>query len=63
MSAERVLAVTWLPLSRAALCLNDETVFDVEEAVCPVCGSATFALLGRWLQGRRHSKSNLTGRK
>lgn len=49
---ERVLAVAWLPLDRAAVCLNDETVFDVGEGTCPRCGGETFALLARWLQER-----------
>ena len=52
MSDERVLAVVWLSLFRAALCLDDETVFDVEEGACPVCGGESFALLARWLQER-----------
>lgn len=50
MSDER--AVTWLPLSRAAFCLNEEAVFDLAERACPVCGSQTFVLLARWLQER-----------
>ena len=52
MSPERVLAAVWLPLERAALCLDDETVFDLEQQECPTCGSASFALLARWLQER-----------
>lgn len=52
MSEERVLAVVWLPLDHAALCADDETVFDVEEGACPVCGGESFALLARWLQER-----------
>ena len=52
MSAPRVLACVWLPLQRAALCLNDETVFDVEQRECPICGSRTFSMLARWLAER-----------
>lgn len=60
MSDERVLAVTWLPLARAALCLScdAETVFDIENGECPACGSPTFALLARWLQERKVSVSD-----
>ena len=46
----RSFARTWLPLARAALCLNDETIFDVREARCPVCGQDAFVLITRWLQ-------------
>ncbi len=50
----RVLAVTWLPLSRAALCINEhEAIFDVSEGRCPACASENFVLLGKWLAGRR----------
>jgi len=49
----RVLASVWLPLQRAALCLDDETVFPVEDQACPMCGGETFVLLARWLQARQ----------
>ena len=52
VSAPRVLASVWMPLSRAAMCLEDETVFDVGEGQCPVCGSEHFVLLTRWLTER-----------
>ncbi len=48
----RVLAVTWLLLSRAALCLNDEAIFDLSEGRCPACASEHFVLLARWLAER-----------
>lgn len=53
MSEARVLAAVWIPLARAALCLNDETVFDLEQQECPTCGGASFALLARWLVEHR----------
>jgi hypothetical protein len=48
----RVLASTWLPLEFAALCLDDETVFDLRERECPACGATTWALLATWLKER-----------
>ena len=53
MSEANVLAAIWVPLSRAALCLNDETVFDVGDGACPQRDGEHFALLARWLQERR----------
>lgn len=41
---------TWIPLDRAALCLDDEAVFDVSDGECPSCGGAQFMLLVHWLQ-------------
>ena len=54
MSEPRVLASAWIPLGRAAVCLNDdcETVFDVTEQTCPRCASAHCGLLTRWLTER-----------
>ena len=49
----RVLAVTWLPLEFAALCLDDETVFDIRDGACPMCDRTTWAPLAKWLQERR----------
>ena len=49
MSLPRVLARVWVPLQRAALCLSDETIFDIQERECPICGSRHFAMLARWL--------------
>jgi hypothetical protein len=40
-------------LSFAALCLSDETVFDMRDRVCPVCGSETWHPLAAWLRENR----------
>lgn len=45
----RVLAVVWLPLSRAALCLGDETIFDLAERCCPTCGDTHLVSLAAFL--------------
>lgn len=50
MSGELVHGV--IPLDRAALCLDDETIFHVEDAACPRCASPTFVLLAPWLSAR-----------
>jgi hypothetical protein len=55
MSEPRIVAHVWIPLSRAALCLTwpGETVFDVTDLRCPVCGdSEHFALVSPWLSER-----------
>lgn len=52
MSEPRVLASIWMPLSRAAMCLDCESVFDLGEGQCPACGSEHFVLLTRWLTER-----------
>ncbi len=40
----------WIPLSYAAVCLDEEVVFDVRNGVCPTCSrSASWVLLSRWL--------------
>ena len=57
MNEPRVLASTWIALDRAALCLNDETIFPVDYQVCPVCGRTTFVLLARWLHKRQGGRS------
>jgi anaerobic ribonucleoside-triphosphate reductase len=36
-----------LPLSRAVLCVDCETVFRVERKDCPSCGSKSFVVLAR----------------
>jgi len=35
-----------IPLDRAVLCLNCETVFEVTERACPVCCSEIFLNIG-----------------
>ena len=57
MNEPRVLASTWIALDRAALCLNEETIFPVEDQACPVCGGTTFVLLARWLHKRQGGRS------
>ena len=49
----RVLANIWLPLEFAALCLDDETVFDLRDGACPTCNSAAWAPMAKWLGERR----------
>lgn len=55
MSEPRILARVFLPLSHAALCLTcpEETIFDVSDLRCPVCGDGEhFALVSTWLSER-----------
>ena len=56
MSETRVLAVAWVPLEQAALCVSCETVFNVQDQTCPACGHDTFALLARWLCEHRAAR-------
>jgi hypothetical protein len=42
-------SVVSIPLNRAAICLNDETVFPVAAQLCPVCGWASWMPLATWL--------------
>jgi hypothetical protein len=46
---QRVLAEAWLPLSRALICLDDETIFDRDFAQCPVCQGSVSMPLATWL--------------
>lgn len=60
----RVLAVTWVPLSRAMFCLEpdceaifplieidgDGTQITARALACPACGSEAFVPLGAWLR-------------
>ena len=40
----------WLPLERAALCVECEAVFDLTGlTTCPACGSEHFLSIGRLL--------------
>jgi hypothetical protein len=38
-----------IPLHRAGLCLDCETVIDLVCGGCPACGSRTVATLATWL--------------
>jgi len=38
-----------LPLSRAALCLDCESIFPIDACVCPACGSTAVFLLALWV--------------
>lgn len=38
-----------IPLAAAALCLNDETMFHVSDARCPVCASEHFVMVSTWV--------------
>lgn len=53
----RVLAVGWIDLKYAALCVNElpdrELVFDLRDRRCPSCASANWTPLATWLQERR----------
>ena len=51
----RVLASIWLPLEFAALCLDDEAVFDIRAGACPSCNGTTWAPLAKWLTRRKES--------
>jgi len=42
-----------IPLDRAVLCLDCETIFRVERRQCPACHSRTFSPIWTWLHGRR----------
>jgi hypothetical protein len=48
--APRVLAQDWLPLSRAALCLDCETVYSLAAPACPRCGGSACMALAAWLK-------------
>lgn len=41
------------PLSRACLCVDCETCFEVGETKCPGCSGGTFVLLSSWLDRER----------
>ncbi len=45
----RVLGAVWLPVDRAMLCLQDDTIFDAEEGQCPSCRSENTVALLWWL--------------
>lgn len=45
--------VRWIPLTFAALCISDETVFDLRAEQCPTCTSRAFVLLANWLKERK----------
>ena len=51
--APRVLANVWLPIERAALCLDCEAVYRLGEPSCPACSSKKAATLAKWLRDRR----------
>jgi hypothetical protein len=55
MPEPRVLGVSWLPLGRAALCLDCEACYSIEEPACPACGSRTWTLLARFLAERNEA--------
>ena len=42
--------MTAIPLSRAALCLDCETIYPLSSPSCPLCGSTAAATLARWLE-------------
>lgn len=44
------LQVIHMPLKRLAVCLDCEESFVISNA-CPACGSRTFVLLARFLEG------------
>lgn len=43
---EQEKPVQAIPLDRAVLCMNCETVFDVTERACPVCCSEIYLNIG-----------------
>lgn len=45
---------TWLPLSQAVICLEDDcnNVFDIAEGQCPRCASDVSWPLSTWLRER-----------
>ena len=50
----RVLALTWVPLDRAMLCISCESVFAINDVLaCPACGSEVFHPLHVWLSESR----------
>lgn len=51
--AEPLVLNAVLSLSRAALCLDDDTIFPMTDGRCPRCGSRGWVLLSRWLGERR----------
>jgi len=53
MNAQDTANALRLPLGRLALCLDCETCFEIGTDPCPVCGSATWASVARFLYGRQ----------
>ena len=54
--APRVLATDWLPLDRAALCLDCETIYPLSAHECPRCGGVTRSALATWLKTAKGEK-------
>ncbi len=52
---ERVLALDWVPLGRAGLCLDCEAVFVISRDGCPACASSNFMPLATWLRQRQRT--------
>lgn len=48
----RVLAQEWIPLNRAALCLDCEGFFPLAAGCCPRCGSRAWTPLEKFLMER-----------
>jgi hypothetical protein len=49
MTEPAVVAIAFFPLSRAMICVQDETIFDREYSACPTCASPHVIPLARWL--------------
>ena len=43
-------AVGCLPLWRAALCADDDVIFDMRLGQCPQCGGTSWTLLSKFLE-------------
>jgi hypothetical protein len=52
---QRVLANVWLPIERAALCLDCEALYGIGEPSCPACSSTKSATLSTWLAEKRRA--------
>lgn len=56
MSTPRVLAVSWIPLERTALCLDCEVCYALGAPGCPACGSAAWTPLATFLRERGRAR-------
>ena len=43
----------FIPLARAALCLDCAGIFVLRRDGCPSCGSQSWAVLAKWMQERK----------
>ena len=54
----RVLAVDFIPLDRAALCLDCETIYPLSAHECPRCGGMQRSTLATWLKSVKGARQS-----